>query len=81
MDLRYGVAPADMKICQSPPEKGTLGLVTPALVTPNDAASSILYLRMIDSGIYRMPPIGSARVDDAGGELIKNWIDSGQSCP
>jgi uncharacterized repeat protein (TIGR03806 family) len=81
LDLRYQTAMADMKACNVKPEKGTMGVVDPAILVPSDALSSILYLRIVETGIYRMPPIASALPDATGAKLISDWIASLPPCP
>ncbi len=46
-------------------------------VTPFDKEDSVLYARMLDLGFFRMPWIGSKRLDPLGLEVIGDWIDAG----
>ncbi|MEZ4318290.1 MAG: PQQ-dependent sugar dehydrogenase [Myxococcota bacterium] len=80
MDMRLTTAFADMGVCGEP-QHGELGLTDPRVVKPGDAANSILARRMRDLGAYRMPPIASHVVDEAGADVIETWINGLSSCP
>jgi len=43
-------------------------------------SDSILYLRMILQGFFRMPPLASDVVDASGTEVVRAWIASIPSC-
>lgn len=45
------------------------------LVVPGDSAASQLFLRMGLRDEVQMPPLGTERVDDAGLEAVRAWID------
>jgi mono/diheme cytochrome c family protein len=50
-----------------------------ALVYPGDPDRSLLVARMgaLDA---RMPPLGSARIDDKGLDLVTRWVSGFDSC-
>ena len=79
LDLRRQTTLADTGLC-APPTQGNVGLVDPAIVDPGEPMNSVLWVRMRDPGAYRMPPIASAVVDNAGVALIEQWI-TGLTCP
>ena len=75
-ELAYDLT--DLHVCNEAPSAPVPGGT--ALVVPGDPAHSILALRMRDTGMYRMPKLGSRRLDLAGITLIESWISSG-ACP
>ena len=82
LDLRYSTPMAQTNACNAAPQSGDIGLGANArLITPADAASSVLLARINRRDQYQMPPLGSHRIDVAGVALIAEWIDSmGPSC-
>ncbi len=58
------------------PQSGDLGLTNARVVAPGSKESSVLWERMRRLDTYRMPKIGSHRVDQAAVDLIGMWIDS-----
>ncbi|MFO0915358.1 MAG: PQQ-dependent sugar dehydrogenase [Pirellulales bacterium] len=57
------------------PSLGTFGIPGGQIVTPGDAASSVMVYRMSKLGGGRMPHLGSQDVDAAGLRLVRDWID------
>lgn len=52
------------------------------IIAPGDPLGSSLYVRMVsDDPTWRMPPVGSHRVDVLGSELMNSWIASMSGCP
>ena len=45
------------------------------LVKPGEPLRSVLYLRMLDFGKERMPPLATARIDTEGADLVRRWIE------
>jgi len=80
MDFRSSIPFSEMGLCGEP-EHGDLGVADTRIVTPGDPSKSILSLRMKDLGAYRMPPIGTAVVDEEGLAVIDEWITGLGSCP
>ena len=56
------------------PMHGGLGVDNAKIVRPGDPPRSVLYTRMAAIGEGRMPHIGSLEVDQAGANLVKEWI-------
>lgn len=82
LDLRLGVALADMHVCGTTPAKGDVGVTDAKNLTPGKPEQSVLWLRMnATPGNGRMPQIGTQRVDEAGVKLIGDWIRSISKCP
>jgi hypothetical protein len=79
-DMRYGVAFADMGLCGQDPQKSDLGVIGSKRLDPGNPMNSLMWLRMEAppddaNGRYgRMPPLASYTVDDAGAQLISDWI-------
>jgi uncharacterized repeat protein (TIGR03806 family) len=80
LDLRAGIALADMNLCDAPPRLGNLNLADARLLAPGDHTHSILWLRMQTLDSIRMPPLFSRVVDEAGVAMIKQWIDTLADC-
>ena len=85
IDMRYGVALADMKLCGLEVTKGTAGALPPEAarrLVPAHPEQSVTYTRMatVDTTV-RMPQIATAVVDPVGTPLIAAWIKSIAACP
>ncbi len=53
----------------------SFGIENTHIITPGDAASSLLYWRASLVGEDAMPPLGKRVVDEAGVSLLAAWID------
>ncbi|MGC4094473.1 MAG: hypothetical protein QM756_42485 [Polyangiaceae bacterium] len=82
-DARFGVAFADTHMCNTPPDKGDLGVIGSSIVTPSKPDMSVLWLRIKAAGgdVARMPPIASVHPDVDGVKVVGDWISSLTSCP
>ncbi len=80
-DLRYGAAPADVKVCDVAPTAGDLGVTGAKLVSPGSPEKSILSLRVRATDVKRMPPVGTRIVHPEGAALIDAWIKGTAACP
>jgi uncharacterized repeat protein (TIGR03806 family) len=82
IDLRYSTSLAQTGACNVSPLNGAFGITNAQIIAPGDAARSVLRHRMNNRGASTgaMPPIGSNLVDQAGVQLITDWINSLQSC-
>ena len=79
IDFRYETPLAQMQICDVPMKYfGWYG--TPRLL-PGDPEGSGVFQRMAISGDFRMPSSGTTLHDDAGIDLIADWIERIQTCP
>lgn len=74
LDLRQATPLAATGLLEALPEAGDLGVAGARLLQPGSPDSSVLYLRLLDRGRFRMPPLASARVDEQGADLIRGWI-------
>jgi uncharacterized repeat protein (TIGR03806 family) len=82
IDLRYDVALKDRSICNTVPDKGDVGVMDAFNLAPGDPKKSTLWLRMNSlANKIRMPEIASAIVDQAGVDLIGQWITNIKVCP
>jgi Planctomycete cytochrome C len=73
MDLRYATATASMQLIGV----ANQGSVSGVRVVAGNHASSLLWQRAASTaGNVRMPPLGVQMVDDAGLQLLANWIDA-----
>lgn len=80
LDLRIETPLADMNLCNALPVVDTLGNPRARLLRPGEPANSILLTRMQRRDAYRMPPIGSAVIDDPAVDLMTRWIASLDGC-
>ena len=78
LDLRYDAE--DANVCEAEPQEGDLGIAGALLLAPGDPAHSLVSVRMQSLGRGRMPPIGTAVVDEKGAALIDEWIRSIATC-
>jgi len=75
LDLRFDTPLPQTGSVNVTPASGDLGLAGANIITPGSKESSILWERMRRLDGNRMPPLGSHRVDNAGVDLIGQWID------
>ena len=80
MDLRYSTALADTKTCDVAPGNGDLGIANARIIAPGAADRSVLISRMSRRDAHGMPPVGSAKVDEAGAALLTEWVNSLTGC-
>jgi uncharacterized repeat protein (TIGR03806 family) len=66
----------DMGIVGVRPAHGTFNIPNAKILAPRDPYRSVLFYRMSTVGPGRMPRIGSSVADQAGVELIHDWIAS-----
>ena len=70
-----------MNVCGVVPNHGNLDIAGAQLVFPGEPTKSILLQRIKRLDDKRMPPIATSVVDQAGVDLIQEWISSLSSCP
>ncbi len=76
MDLRFYLDLESANLIDVSPTLDDLGIQDARLVKKGAADSSVIYLRMVDTDQYRMPPIATSVVDSSGLGIIREWIDS-----
>jgi hypothetical protein len=82
VDLRFSTPLSAMGLCNQNIERGTGDPVLPQKrLVPGHPELSSLSFRVRDLGLYRMPKIGSARLDPEGAQLLDDWISSLTACP
>jgi putative heme-binding domain-containing protein len=72
--LQFSASNADMKAIGVRPSRGDFGLPDAYIIKPGEPWASTLYYRMAKFGRDRMPHIGVERPDEAGLQLIEEWI-------
>lgn len=82
MDLRYATPLVNTNACDAPPGLGELGIANARLIAPGAADRSVMPARMnLRDNVNAMPPNGlGTRVDTAGVQLIRDWINSLANC-
>lgn len=76
LDLRFATANGGMNAIGEPPTQGDLGITDARIIAAGDRERSVLWQRMRELGVDRMPPISSHLVDDAAAEVIGDWIET-----
>lgn len=80
-DLTAGTNPLiDDELCNSDPVGSDLGVAGAKRLVPGEPDQSLLLLRMSRRDANAMPPLGSNIVDDAGVELVRQWIEGLDPC-
>ncbi|MFT5524645.1 MAG: putative heme-binding domain-containing protein, partial [Pirellulaceae bacterium] len=74
IDLNFNVPLEAAKLVGAPVTQGSLGLRDSLIVRAGEPFRSALWMRMAKLGKGRMPHMGSTVVDQAGLELIHDWI-------
>ena len=73
-DLRFDTPLAETGILDSA-RLGNLGVHEARIVEPGEPRRSLLYLRMLETGRWRMPPLATALIDTQGARLVSRWIE------
>jgi uncharacterized repeat protein (TIGR03806 family) len=76
IDFRYDIPLAAAHIVGIPADLYNAGIEGAERIKPGAADSSMVYVRMMDTTSFRMPPMATSIVDEFGTRLIKQWIDS-----
>ncbi len=74
-DARYET-PLDRQNLVDGPVLIDQGIDRPRIIAPHDIWRSIAFMRVNTVGDIRMPPIDRETIDQAGVELLQQWIDS-----
>lgn len=74
IDLAYTTTLSKTHTLNEPPIHETYGIAAARLIAPGDPQRSVLYHRMSVRGEGQMPPTSTNRVDEAGAELLREWI-------
>jgi uncharacterized repeat protein (TIGR03806 family) len=81
IDLRYTTFLPNTNACGVDPTSGNLGINMAQIISPGDAARSVLVARMDDRlNDTAMPPLASNFIDTEGVVLITGWINSLAGC-
>jgi uncharacterized repeat protein (TIGR03806 family) len=78
MDMRFSAA--DPQLCDQAPLEGDLGIKGAFILSPGELEKSLLHVRMARRDDKGMPPLASARVDEAGLSIVDQWIQSLTTC-
>ncbi len=80
MDLRYSTPLAETNACDALPVRGDLGIADARLIAPGHPERSILLARDGRRDVAGMPPLGSLVVNQAGLDLVREWISGMTTC-
>ena len=72
--MHYDLPLEKTNMLEARPSQGTFGIPAAQVIAPGDAFRSVLLYRMAKLGGGRMPRLGSTEVDQAGVELIYQWL-------
>lgn len=81
MDLRYATPLDEAGLVDVEPTLGTLGVDGAARILPGNPERSVLYLRMLDLGEFRMPQLATSVVDQEGAAVVRRWIENLRTTP
>ncbi|MGC4079516.1 MAG: PQQ-dependent sugar dehydrogenase [Rubrivivax sp.] len=81
IDLRFGTPLAATKTCNVAPSRGDLGIPNAKILAPGAPGLSVLVQRMQHTDVWRMPPLGTRRVDEEGVGLVTALAQSTTACP
>ncbi len=80
-DLDLRSTATELGACDVSPSEGELGIADARVIAPGEPERSVLLARISTLEASRMPPLGSAVVDEEGVALIEAWIAAGAGCP
>lgn len=80
-DLDLRATAEELGACDTVPSEGDLGVEDARVIAAGEPERSTLWLRIATLEASRMPPLGSAVVDEDGVALIREWIAAGGGCP
>jgi len=80
IDLRFSTSLQDANLCSIAPTEGDLGVPNARRISLGNADASVLFLRMQALDSNRMPPLASLIEDTQATSLIRDWINSLNSC-
>jgi uncharacterized repeat protein (TIGR03806 family) len=81
LDLRFTTALNATNACDVAPTLSNVGIINnPRLIAPASAARSVVVARMNRTGADAMPPLARHLIDDAGVDLISDWINGLANC-
>lgn len=82
IDLRASTPLRLMNICDQRPLTADPVAGGGVILAPGDPERSGLYLRMTrEDPTWRMPPLGTQKLDTQGSQLVAEWIESIEECP
>jgi hypothetical protein len=73
-ELHASVPLTGLKVLSTRPGQGGFGLSDPQILLPGDPQRSMLLHRMQLTSLGRMPHVASRVVDQAGVELVRQWL-------
>jgi uncharacterized repeat protein (TIGR03806 family) len=76
IDLRFETALSQTNAVNVTPTSVHMGIENPAIIRSGDRHGSVLWKRLETTEEFRMPPLGSERIDQAALDLLGRWIDS-----
>jgi hypothetical protein len=77
-DMRYQTPLAMMNICNVATRKKEFGT---AVFAPGSPSDSAMLGHMRSTTKMRMPPLATSLVDEAGSQVVENWVKAVAACP
>lgn len=75
-DMRFSLTLEQTHLLDTEAAFGNLGTAEGHIISPASPENSVLYLRMVNTEEFRMPPIAASVVDKLGTKLMYDWISS-----
>jgi len=79
--LNYELSLEQTRTLDVKPTRGDFGILGARVIAPGDPYRSVLFYRISTEGSGRMPHLGSRLADEAGLQLLRDWIRSLPSGP
>jgi uncharacterized repeat protein (TIGR03806 family) len=76
IDLRWTTPLTETRTVGEAPSQGDLGVADALIVAPGEPDRSTLVLRAATRELGAMPPLASDQVDEAGVQLLRDWVAS-----
>lgn len=81
MDVRFATPFASTGTCGALPLGEDIGVSGARILDPGSPDTSVLSIRVHRLDGFRMPPLGSQRIDTEGANLLDTWIRGIAACP
>jgi uncharacterized repeat protein (TIGR03806 family) len=80
-DVRFATTFKDTNTCGATPNADDIGVPNAKILDPGSPETSVISIRVHRLDGFRMPPLGTQRVDTDGVNLLDSWIRGVTACP